>query len=144
MRANRSLLRSSHAQMPPALRAAMSFLVPMIILRFLSAFATGIWWLFVLGIVYLLNGYVAGRLYAISIYHARGRQAASNAIQHGAGAGVILFVLGWIGYVVLVVLIKLFVPLTPFTQIEFLLVCGGFLEFLSSLGFGAFGASRYR
>lgn len=130
--------------MLPALRAALSFLVPMIILRFLSVFAPGIWWWFVIGIVYLLNGYTAGRLYALSIYHARERQAASNAIQQGAGAGVILFVLGWVGYVVLVVLIKLFVPFTPITQIEFLLVCGGFLEFLAALGFCAFGASRYR
>ncbi|HEX2994946.1 MAG TPA: hypothetical protein VHP14_08980 [Anaerolineales bacterium] len=145
MRTLRPSHHSSRSQILPALQSALTFLIPIIALRFLSSvFVPGIWWLLILSVAYLLNGYTAGRLYALSIYHARVRQAAANAVQQGAGAGILLFILGWIGYAILVVLIKLFVPFTSITQVEALLVCGGVLEFLAALGLGAFGASRYR
>jgi hypothetical protein len=137
--------RSARSQMPPALRAALTFLLPIIALRFISTvFVPGIWWLIVLSVFYLLNGYTAGRLYSLSIYHARVRQVASHAMQQGAGAGVLLFILGWIGYVILVVLVRVFVPFPTATGIESLLICGGFFEFLAALVLGAMGASHYR
>lgn len=132
-------------QTPPALKAALAFLIPVIGLRFVSSvFAPSEWWLFVFGVIYLVNGYTAGRLYSESVYHARVRQGAENARQQGAGAGILLFLLGWIGYAILIVLTNIFTSFTPSLPIGILFICGGFIEFLVALGFGAFGASRYK
>jgi hypothetical protein len=145
MRTTRVSSRVSKPKWPPALQAALTFLLPMVVLRYISnIFFPGIWWLLILCVVYMLAGYTAGRLYALSIYHARVRRAASNAVQQGAGAGILLFILGWICYALLAVLVKIFVPYTAITQGEVLMICGGFAEFLAALGLGAFGASRYK
>lgn len=146
MKTNPISHRQTTSQLHPALKAALVFLSPVIILRFVSSLlASTQWlWLLIFGVIYILNGYMAGRFYAESVYHVRVRRGIENARQQGAGAGILLFLLGWVGYAVLMVLVNFFVLLIPTVQFGTLFVCGGFVEFWAAMGLGAFGASRYR
>ncbi len=147
MRTPRSAYPRSDRHLPLVLQTALTFLAPSIILRFVGNFILpeSWWWLLVFGVLYLVNGYTGGRLYLTSIYHnMKVRQADTTVIQTGAGAGVLLFILGWIGYTILVVLVKLFFPIILAVESEPQLVCMGLLEFFVALGLGAVGARLYR
>lgn len=137
--------RRPASQLHPSLRAALLFLTPIIALRAVSAwFAPAAWWwLLIFGAAYLLTGYTAGRFQAESVFHAHTRNGKENARQQGAGAGILLFLLGWAGYAVLAVLSNLFLPFAPVLPTGMLFIFGGFVEFLAAMGLGAFGASQH-
>ncbi len=146
MRPNFPARRHSKSHLHPSLRAALVLLIPAILVRAVSAwFAILAWlWLLIFGLLYILVGYTAGRFQAESVFHVRVRGAKENARQQGAGAGILLFLLGWGGYAVLMAAINLFLPFAPVLPIGALFIFSGFVEFVASMGLGAFGASRYR
>lgn len=128
----------------PALRAALQFLAPVVILRLVSSVvAPGIWWLAIFGIIYVLNGYVAGKYHAESTRHVSYRHGSRDRASQGAGAGILLSLLSWVGFTIAAVVLQLVSVPFSWGGAELLVVLGP-LDFILALLLGAFGASRYR
>ncbi len=128
-------------RLDPALRAALTLLIPSLLLRVLTA-AFAYTWLGVLLqlLMYILCGYMAASAYYESIRREFPRGRPKESVRCGAKSGITLGILLSILLVLLMLVINWLVPVIPWVaagQVTFIFFIP--LDVLAGLFLGAFG-----